>query len=575
MAYEYLKGMGQFAQMGPASSSMSRPSGGTSSTNLMMQAQKFGTQVATQQPVKTIQMTAPVFGATAAATSVAPRLILQAVVFEPTVPAGSVKTDPGEREELKYWVKMTLGENSAFYLEKLKNDAAFTYMNANVLARYRNARTVVSDMLRGATDPNVTVSDVQAIRSWWKKCHPGTWYIFKFYTIKYPNFSAMWVPIALSQAYKTSYKTSGACPSGTPQRTLFEYKTAVTAPDLLKQEQKRQYDATMAKAAADREAAAQARQAAAQARQAASTAQASAADWKAKSETYAKQASDLQTNIATMQANIDTLSQQLASAGSPTIVADLQAQIAALTQQLAGAQAQVPVIATQVETAIAQSQIAETAAETTEQVATQTESIAEESSAAVEPWYIRNKWLLLLGAAGVGAGVWWYMKKRRETAVEPMMNRLPPPKSARRPSGLRNNPHSMVKLQDAVMRAIESTVGEPRIAVIVDNSGTMLATDDSPVIGALDSLRPITASYKTKIFVTKAYNGTDISSAMSDAYLQASRPNIIVVLTDGVTPWPNTAPPGVEVVIGIVGKKEDLKGFSMPRWVKRSSVFLG
>lgn len=590
MAYEYLKGMGQNGtvayggsmlynasrQAGSSSQTSSAPSG-TSASASSMKAILFGS-VAQKQTQSVGKIAAPVFGAAAKSTksqqTITP-LIFTAVALEPKVPPQCVKTDPGEREELKYWVKMTLGETSAFYAEKLKNDPSFTHMNANVLARYRNSRTVVSDMLRGYSDPNVTVADVDAFKSWWKKCHPNTWYIFKFYTIKNPTFSKMWVPKTQSEAYKNTYRTSGQCPSGNPKRSLFEYKTAVSATDLLKQEQKRQADLTAAQAAADKIAADQARQAA-------NTAQASADEWKAKANEATQQVANLQANIVTMQGNIDALNQQLAAAASTGATADvaaLQDQIATLTRQLAAAQSQVPVISVQAETATAQAEAADATASATEQVAAQVEAVAEQSAAATEPWYIRNKWLLLLGAAGVGAGVWWYMKKRRETAVEPTMNRLPPPKSARRPSGLRGNPSGIPALQDAVMRAIESVGGRPRIAVIVDNSGSMFAAfgngDGDALINALNAVKPITSSYQTKVFVTKPYNGTDISSAMSDAYLQKDRPNIIVVLTDGQTPWPQSAPPGVQVVIGIVGGSEKRKGFRMPSWVRRSAVYLG
>jgi hypothetical protein len=42
------------------------------------------------------------------------------------------------------------------------------------------------------------------------------------------------------------------------------------------------------------------------------------------------------------------------------------------------------------------------------------------------------------------------------------------------------------------------------------------------------------------------------------------RPSVVVVLTDGYTPWPETEPRGARVVIGMVGAGR----WEVPAWAK-------
>jgi predicted metal-dependent peptidase len=66
--------------------------------------------------------------------------------------------------------------------------------------------------------------------------------------------------------------------------------------------------------------------------------------------------------------------------------------------------------------------------------------------------------------------------------------------------------------------------------------------------------------------------GTDIGVGMQAAYWADPNhvPNIMVVLTDGYTPWPDDAPPDVEVVIGIIGSDETdvIGGSKVPTWAR-------
>jgi predicted metal-dependent peptidase len=65
--------------------------------------------------------------------------------------------------------------------------------------------------------------------------------------------------------------------------------------------------------------------------------------------------------------------------------------------------------------------------------------------------------------------------------------------------------------------------------------------------------------------------GTDIGVGIKAAYHGRPKPQIIIVLTDGATPWPDTAPPRTKVIVGLIGSTaEDIKrhGWPLPDWAK-------
>jgi predicted metal-dependent peptidase len=49
--------------------------------------------------------------------------------------------------------------------------------------------------------------------------------------------------------------------------------------------------------------------------------------------------------------------------------------------------------------------------------------------------------------------------------------------------------------------------------------------------------------------------GTDMGAGIEAARRRRPRPDVIVVLTDGETPWPSRCPPGVRVVVGLLGER--------------------
>ena len=381
---------------------------------------------------------------------------------EPAVPAGSVKTLPAERVELKEYCKRRFGATSAFYTGKVRLDPSFTHMTAVILSEYRNNAAVVRDMLTSPPDTAVTLADITAFKAWWKKCHLPTFTLFE---IRQSN--ATWVPQAPSLNFKRTFKVTNACPAGADKTRFFQYKVTATAAQLLTQEVERQRVETVNRSTAAESRAEEEARVAQEALTAAQTqlrdlqtqldtsradlttsradltaARNEATRWREEATKATTRANELQTAIDGLGKNINTLTNQLAATTSPEAAAILQAQIADLTGQLSTAQ-------TLQAEAIAQAQAAQAAAAQTETVVAQTEVVVAQTQAAVdttaaqvealEPWYIKYKWYLV-GAAVLAGGAYWYMNKQKAAAVPaPTKNWLPEPTSARRPSGLRRN----------------------------------------------------------------------------------------------------------------------------------------
>ncbi|MBA3281209.1 MAG: hypothetical protein H0U29_03165 [Acidimicrobiia bacterium] len=130
----------------------------------------------------------------------------------------------------------------------------------------------------------------------------------------------------------------------------------------------------------------------------------------------------------------------------------------------------------------------------------------------------------------------------------------------------------------------------PSVAVVVDTSGSMSSDD---LDQALTEVRAITArcgirDRSTRVWACDADavevsfgrrldeielpggGGTDMSVGI-DAALRAprARPDVVIVLTDGYTPWPAT-PPSVKVVIGVLvpASTQPISVPATPAWAR-------
>jgi predicted metal-dependent peptidase len=128
----------------------------------------------------------------------------------------------------------------------------------------------------------------------------------------------------------------------------------------------------------------------------------------------------------------------------------------------------------------------------------------------------------------------------------------------------------------------------PNVAIVVDTSGsiddTLLARALGEVDGALRglgvsdaavTLLACDAAVQTVERVRSARDarlagggGTDMRAGIATASSQRPRPDLIVVFTDGYTPWPDQPPPGSAVIAGILGRPEHVLPPS-PGWAHR------
>jgi predicted metal-dependent peptidase len=117
--------------------------------------------------------------------------------------------------------------------------------------------------------------------------------------------------------------------------------------------------------------------------------------------------------------------------------------------------------------------------------------------------------------------------------------------------------------------------------MVLDTSGSMsdrmLAQCLGEVGGVLRSLGVARQSLRVVCCDAQAYEaqrvldagdvqllgggGTDMGAGLAHAAALRPRPDLIVVLTDGYTPWPARAPAGIRVVVGLL----DPSG-STPPW---------
>jgi predicted metal-dependent peptidase len=62
--------------------------------------------------------------------------------------------------------------------------------------------------------------------------------------------------------------------------------------------------------------------------------------------------------------------------------------------------------------------------------------------------------------------------------------------------------------------------------------------------------------------------GTDMGSGIEHAAALRPRPTVVIVLTDGYTPWPDQPPPGIRVIVGLLTEGARLSGWSPPDWAR-------
>jgi predicted metal-dependent peptidase len=140
---------------------------------------------------------------------------------------------------------------------------------------------------------------------------------------------------------------------------------------------------------------------------------------------------------------------------------------------------------------------------------------------------------------------------------------------------------------DIVMPALERPV--PEVLVLCDTSGSMGDEELATVLAEVDGLlkgvglarnrvrvMAVDAAVQTVQSVTNARQlnlvgggGTDMGAGLVAAARLRPRPSVVVVLTDGMTPWPAQAPKGMQVVVGMIGNRtQGGRPWAAPAWAR-------
>jgi predicted metal-dependent peptidase len=126
---------------------------------------------------------------------------------------------------------------------------------------------------------------------------------------------------------------------------------------------------------------------------------------------------------------------------------------------------------------------------------------------------------------------------------------------------------------------------QPEVAVVLDTSGSIsneqlgqALSELKGVLRAVPSVRVLCVDaavhsvqkvFSPKNFKVEGGGGTDMGKGIEAAMQLNPKPSVIIVLTDGYTPWP-TEPPPAKVIIGLIGKNANDQ--NVPGWAKKVRI---
>ncbi len=140
---------------------------------------------------------------------------------------------------------------------------------------------------------------------------------------------------------------------------------------------------------------------------------------------------------------------------------------------------------------------------------------------------------------------------------------------------------------DVILPALERPL--PEVAVLCDTSGSMGDEELATVLAEVDGLlkgvglarnrvrvMAVDAAVQTVQQVTSARQinlvgggGTDMGAGLVAAARLRPRPSVVVILTDGMTPWPMEAPKGMQVVVGMIeNRARGGRPWTAPEWAR-------
>jgi predicted metal-dependent peptidase len=129
----------------------------------------------------------------------------------------------------------------------------------------------------------------------------------------------------------------------------------------------------------------------------------------------------------------------------------------------------------------------------------------------------------------------------------------------------------------------------PNIAVVVDISGSMWGPDLAVALAEVDGVLKATGTtrqctvlsvdaqvqacrrvFRADQVVAKGGGGTDMGRGIEGAGRLVPRLEVVIVLTDGYTPWPSDPPHGVRVVIGLISRGNQVP--NTPTWARTVTI---
>jgi predicted metal-dependent peptidase len=136
-------------------------------------------------------------------------------------------------------------------------------------------------------------------------------------------------------------------------------------------------------------------------------------------------------------------------------------------------------------------------------------------------------------------------------------------------------------IPDVVLPSLRQPL--PQVALVIDTSGSMsdamLGRALGEVAGVLRSLGVARRNLRVIACDARAYQaqavrdlgairlegggGTDMAAGLDAAVALRPRPDLIIVLTDGYTPWRSAPPGGIRVVVGLMDR-----GGRTPDWAE-------
>jgi predicted metal-dependent peptidase len=129
----------------------------------------------------------------------------------------------------------------------------------------------------------------------------------------------------------------------------------------------------------------------------------------------------------------------------------------------------------------------------------------------------------------------------------------------------------------------------PNVAIVCDTSGSMhelllgralaevegilsragLRQTQVRVLAVDTNVHAVTRVSRASQVELPGGGGTDMGAGIEAASKLRPRPTVIIVLTDGFTPWPSRAPRGVRVVVGILTQQMiSVDDYAVPQWAR-------